>query len=135
MIEQIMWILFWGILVFLVVYVGLVLLDEDLKAKMKFIRDNALVLLSFVWVLIVFSGCAVISYEQENGKETLNVTTFLKSIDGLAAERDEDGFTIIIDKTYTHDPTRALADLMETYQQLYGMGIRFDPDAILDPPE
>jgi len=84
--------------------------------------------------LMLITGCASISYTQENGVENLEVKTLFKSLDGLWAKRDmDDGFSIIIDKTYTHDPMRGISELIESYQLLFGMGIRLDPDAILDP--
>ena len=97
---------------------------------MRFTLLDIAILLSFLWVLLVLTpGCVSISYTQENGKENLEVKTLFKSLDGLWAERDkETGFSIIIDKTYTHDPMRAVAELMETYQELQSMGIRYDPD-------
>jgi len=82
-----------------------------------------------VLIALMMSGCVSIEYHNSDGVEDLTVKTFLKSLDGLAAERDENDFGIIIDKTYTNDPMRGIMDLMETYEQLYGLGIRYDPVA------
>jgi len=77
--------------------------------------------------MVFTTGCASISYHAEQGIETLEVKTLFKSLDGLWAERDdENGFSIIIDKTYTHDPMRGIMELIETYEQLYGLGIRIE---------
>ena len=85
--------------------------------------------LLIVMTFVLMTGCATISYTQEGGVENLEVKTLFKSLDGLWAERSlEDGFSIIIDKTYTHDPMRGIMELMETYEQLYGLGIRYDPE-------
>jgi hypothetical protein len=92
-------------------------------------KSNLGIILAFIWVVMVLGGCVSIEYHAAEGVEDLTVKTFLKSLDGLAAERDEDGFGIIIDKTYTNDPMRGIMDLMETYEQLYGLGIRYDPVA------
>ena len=85
-----------------------------------------------VLIALMMSGCVSIEYHAAEGVEDLSVKTFLKSLDGLAAERDEEGFGIIIDKTYTNDPTRAVAELLETYRELYGMGLRYEPNVV--PP-
>jgi hypothetical protein len=80
----------------------------------------------FLLTLVVWlSGCVSIDYT--NGQETLEVNTLFKSLDGLWSSRDENGFSLIIDKTYTHDPLRGISELLETYQKLYGMGLRYDP--------
>jgi len=93
-------------------------------------KGNLGIILAFIWVVLVIGGCASISYTQDGGVENLEVKTLFKSLDGLWAERSqEDGFSIIIDKTYTHDPMRGIMELMETYEQLYGLGIRYDPVA------
>ena len=78
--------------------------------------------------LVILAGCVSIEYTQNGQTETLVVKTLFKSLDGLAAERDAEGFGIIIDKTYTHDPMRAVGELLETYEQLYGMGLRYEPE-------
>jgi len=83
-----------------------------------------------ILALCIFTGgCVSISYEAENGKENLQVRTLFKSLDGLWAERDGDaGFSIIIDKTYTHDPLRAIQELLQTYESFSNMGLRYDPE-------
>ena len=83
-------------------------------------------------ILFLLTSCVSIDYHAAEGVEDLSVKTFLKSLDGLAAERDDEGFGIIIDKTYTNDPTRAVAELLETYRELYGMGLRYEPNVV--PP-
>ena len=77
--------------------------------------------------LVLLTGCASITYEATEGHETLEVKTLFKSLDGLWAERNDGDFGIIIDKTYTHDPMRGIMELMETYEELYGLGIRYAP--------
>ena len=80
--------------------------------------------------LVLLTGCVSITYDvTKDQTEHLEVKTLFKSLDGLWSERDADGFSIIIDKTYTHDPMRGIMELMETYEQLYGLGIRYDPVA------
>jgi hypothetical protein len=80
-----------------------------------------------IWtVVILLHGC--VSLEYTDGKEKLKVFSLLKSVDGLQAGRDGKKFYIAIDKTYTHDPTRPIADLMKQVDTLYGMGLRYDPD-------
>ena len=73
--------------------------------------------------LFLVQGCASIEYT--NGSEIMKVRTLWKSLDGLLAQRE--GFSIVIDKTYTHDPLRAVGELMDNYQKMYDMGLRFEP--------
>ena len=93
----------------------------------------AITLVIFIlYLMLLLAGCVSIKYNSEPGKESLKVATLFKSLDGLNSERDADGFSIIIDKTYSHDPTKAIAALLETYKGLYGMGLRYEPDVV--PP-
>ena len=46
------------------------------------------------------------------------------------SERDAEGFSIIIDKTYTHDPMRGVIEFLETVDELRGMGLSYDPDPV-----
>ena len=96
------------------------------KRKMKSTLLDFLIVVSFGWVLMMFGACSSIDYEQEDGKERLQVKTLWKSLDGLRSDRDKESFNLIIDKTYTHDPLRAIADLLKTYEQLHDMGVRYD---------
>ena len=65
---------------------------------------------------------------KENGVENLEVKTLFKSLDGLWADRSlEDGFSIVIDKTYTHDPMRGITEFLKTIDELRGMGLRYEP--------
>ena len=82
-------------------------------------------LIILILAAVCSGGCANIEYT--NGMETLKVTTSWKSLDGLWADRSGEEFSLVIDKTYTHDPLRAIGELMESYQQMYDMGLRFDP--------
>jgi hypothetical protein len=87
--------------------------------------------LMIILMLFMLPGCAMISYEASEEHEVLVVKTLFKSLDGLWAERTRnEGFSIVIDKTYTHDPIRGMAALLETYQELYGMGLRLAPEVI-----
>ena len=87
------------------------------------------ILLVILAALVLLAGCVDIRYTAEAGKEDLRVRTLFKSLDGLWAERDkEEGFSIVIDKTYTHDPMRGIAELLGTIDDLYGIGIRYDPE-------
>ena len=86
-------------------------------------------IIAVIIIVLSIAGCVSINYEAQAGRETLQVKTLFKSLDGLWAERDgETVFSIIIDKTYTHDPIRAIAELLETYEELSNLGIRYDPD-------
>ena len=76
----------------------------------------------------ISSACVSVDYHADSTTEHLEVKTLFKSIDGLWAERNESGFSIVVDKTYTHDPMRSLAELLEMIDELYGMGIRIDRD-------
>ena len=87
-----------------------------------------IVVLTLSIILAITAGCVSISYTSEQGRENLEVKTLFKSLDGLWAERGDDGFSIIIDKTYTHDPARGLAELLGTIDELRGMGLHYDPD-------
>jgi hypothetical protein len=78
--------------------------------------------------LFLVQGCAYITYESDGKTEELKVFTLWKSLDGLWAERDGEDFSLVIDKTYTHDPLRAIGELMDNYQQMYDMGLRFEPN-------
>lgn len=92
------------------------------------IRNNLIACLIVALMLIVMvmsSGCANIEYT--NGTETLKVTTFLKSVEGFGADRDAEGFTVLIDKTRTNDPLPGLVELLETINELKGMGLSYDP--------
>ena len=79
-------------------------------------------------VIFVTSGCAYITYTATGDNETLEIKTLWKSLDGLAAGRDGEDFTIIIDKTNTHDPLAGLAELIELYNEVTDMGLRYDPE-------
>ena len=86
-------------------------------------------LLIILAATVLLSGCVSVSYHADTTGENLEVKTFFKSIDGLWAERDEEnGFSIVVDKTYTHDPMRGITELLETIDELRGMGLRYDPD-------
>lgn len=80
-------------------------------------------------MLLVLGGCVSVEYKADSSGENLQVKTLFKSIDGLWAERDtEGGFSIVVDKTYTHDPMRGITDLLGTIDKLRGLGLRYDPD-------
>lgn len=77
--------------------------------------------------LVLLTGCATITYDvTKDQTEHLEVKTLFKSLDGLWSERDADGFSIIIDKTYTHDPMRGVTEFLETVDKLQSMGLSYD---------
>jgi hypothetical protein len=81
------------------------------------------------WVLIgivlCLQGCVYATYNSAEGMESLRVISLFKEIDGFAAERDD--FSIIIDKTRSQDPFEGLADLIESWDELQSMGLRYEP--------
>lgn len=93
--------------------------------------DNFLAVCVVILILagmMLSAGCVSITYDQQAGVEHLEVKTLFKSLDGLMSERDQEGFSILIDKTYTHDPLRAIAELVDIYEELNTMGVRYDPE-------
>ena len=80
-------------------------------------------------VMVAMLGCASVEYtaNRQAQTETLEVKTLFKSLDGLWSERGDNGFRLVIDKTYTHDPMRGITELLKTIDELRGMGIRYDP--------
>lgn len=79
---------------------------------------------------VTLGGCVSVSYNADAVSENLEVKTLFKSIDGLWAERDAQDFSLVVDKTYTHDPMRGISELLTTVDELRAMGLRYDP-----PPE
>lgn len=86
-----------------------------------------------VSMALILSGCVSITYDKTGTNEVLKVKTLFKSLDGLVAERDGKGFNIMIDKTYTKDPFRAVTELLEAYRELSAMGVTYDPDKLRPP--
>lgn len=85
-------------------------------------------------IALVLAGCVSITYDKKGTNEELKVKTLFKSLDGLVAKRDGKGFNIMIDKTYTKDPLRAVTELLEAYKELSAMGITYDPSKP-NPPD
>jgi hypothetical protein len=94
---------------------------------------KTLIMIILLWILVAcilaqVTGCVSVEYHRTDTTEDLKVTTFLKSLDGLYSNRDETGFEIIIDKTYSQNPLEGIEDLLEAWKELQTMGLRYDPD-------
>ena len=86
-------------------------------------------------ILFTLQGCVYATYNAEDGKEALRVLSLFKEVDGFSADRDENQFHIMIDKTRSADPFEGLADLLEQVDTLRSMGISYDPpDAVVPFP-
>lgn len=81
-----------------------------------------------ILIALATTGCVTAKYTQTSTTESFSVTSVFKSVDGMAASRTPEGFQIIVDKTYSHDPLRGITELLESYNKLYNMGLRFTPE-------
>lgn len=80
-------------------------------------KKYALLLMLFLPLL---GGCVMATYSHQNGVETFELKTFLKSVDGLQASKGMGMFTLRIDKTHTQNPLDSMVDvlqLMEAYRE------------------
>lgn len=99
--------------------------DPHVQFHLKFIAW--LIVIAVLTLMLLLTGCVSVEYHRTASTEDLKVTTFLKSLDGLYSNRDETGFEIIIDKTYSQNPLEGIEDLLEAWKELQMMGLRYDP--------
>ena len=66
--------------------------------------------------LIMLSGCVTATYERDANSESFKVTSMMKSVDGLYAER-ADGFKLKVDKTHSTDSVADVLAIMKALQE------------------
>lgn len=65
--------------------------------------------LMIVLMVMVLTGCISATYRHEGPVERFTVTSFMKSVDGLYAERGD--FRLKADKTHSQDPADTLKEV------------------------
>jgi len=64
---------------------------------------------------VFLSGCVRATYNATPGGETFTLWSVLKSVDGLAVDREGEDFSLDIDKTHSQNP---MADMVEMIKMI-----------------
>ena len=67
--------------------------------------------LIIILLAISLSGCITATYQHSADSETFELTSFMKSVDGLDVRRQD--FQLKADKTHSVDPSEMLLNMMK----------------------